>query len=185
MSRRSGRALNVVIVACAISAGVHAALVPDHLAEGTGAGLAFLGSAIVLAGLVAALTRRPGTAALIGTIALLAGLIGSYAAAITSGLPLLHPMPEPVEGLRRDRRTAVPDAQERPPVPAAGGDLDVASGPVVADRVVDQVAAQAFQQGRFTADRRGPQVGSHGETHPVEAVPGAYDHPIRRGSNEG
>ncbi len=99
MSRRSGGALNVVIVACAVSAGVHAALVPDHLAEGTGAGLAFLGSAIVLAGLVAALTRRPGTAALIGTIALLAGLIGSYAAAITSGLPLLHPMPEPVEGL--------------------------------------------------------------------------------------
>jgi hypothetical protein len=99
MSRRSGRALNVVIAACAVSAGVHAALVPDHLAEGTGAGLAFLGSAIVLAGLAAALTRRPSTAALIGTIALLAGLIGSYAAAITSGLPLLHPMPEPVEGL--------------------------------------------------------------------------------------
>ena len=98
MSRRSGGALNVVIVACAVSAGVHAALVPDHLAEGTGAGLGFLGSAIVLAGLAAALTRRPSTAALIGTIALLAGLIGSYAAAITSGLPLLHPMPEPVEG---------------------------------------------------------------------------------------
>jgi hypothetical protein len=53
----------------------------------------------VLAGLAAALTRRPSTAALVGAIALLAGLIGSYAAAITSGLPLLHPMPEPVEGL--------------------------------------------------------------------------------------
>src|SRR5262245_33026496 len=98
MSRRSGPVLNVVIVACAVSAGVHAALVPEHLAEGTGAGLAFLGSAIVLAGLAAALTRRPSAAALIGAIAVFTGLIGSYGAAITSGLPLLHPMPEPVEG---------------------------------------------------------------------------------------
>jgi len=99
MSRRSGWALNVVIVACAVSAGVHAALVPEHLTEGTAAGLAFLASAVVLAGLAAALTRRPGAALLISTSAVLAGLIGSYAAAITTGLPLLHPMPEPVEGL--------------------------------------------------------------------------------------
>jgi hypothetical protein len=99
MSRRSGWALNVVIVACAVSAGVHTALVPEHLAEGTAAGLAFLASAVVVGGLAAALTRRPSAAVLIGTSAVLAGLIGSYAAAITSGLPLLHPMPEAVEGL--------------------------------------------------------------------------------------
>jgi hypothetical protein len=90
---------DVVIVACAISAGVHAALAPDHFAEGTGAGLGFLGSAIVLAGLVAALTLRPSPVALAGAIMLLAGLIASYALAITSGLPLVHPEPEPAGGL--------------------------------------------------------------------------------------
>lgn len=90
---------DAVIVACAISAGIHAALVPDHFAEGTAAGLGFLAAAVLLAALVAALTRRPSAAALVGTVAVLAGLIGSYALAITSGLPLLHPAPEPVDGL--------------------------------------------------------------------------------------
>jgi hypothetical protein len=88
-----------VMVACAISAGIHAALTPDHLADGTGAALGFLGAAVLLAALVTALTRRPSTAALLGAAAVLAGLIGSYAVAVTSGLPLLHPGPEPVDGL--------------------------------------------------------------------------------------
>jgi hypothetical protein len=90
---------DAVIAACAISAGIHAALTPDHLAEGKGPGLGFLGATVLLAGLVVALTRRPSASALVGTVALLAGLIGSYAFAITSGLPLLHPEPEPVDGL--------------------------------------------------------------------------------------
>lgn len=90
---------DAVIVACAISAGIHAALTPDHLAEGTGSGLGFLGAAVLLAALAAELTRRPSAAVLVGTVAVLAGLIGSYALAITSGLPLLHPEPEPVDGL--------------------------------------------------------------------------------------
>jgi hypothetical protein len=91
---------DAVIVAAAISAGIHAALAPDHFAEGTGAGLGFLGSAVVLAGLAGALTLRPASpAALAGTAAVFAGLIGSYALAITSGVPLLHPDVEPVIGL--------------------------------------------------------------------------------------
>jgi hypothetical protein len=90
---------DLAIVACATSAGIHAALVPGHFAEATGAGLGFLGSAIVLAGLVVALTLRPSPPVLAGTIVVLAGLIGSYALAITSGLPLLHPEPEPAGGL--------------------------------------------------------------------------------------
>ena len=45
------------------------------------------------------LTRRPSTAALLGAVAVLAGLIGSYGLAIASGLPLIHPEPEPVDGL--------------------------------------------------------------------------------------
>jgi hypothetical protein len=32
---------DLVIVACAISAGIHAALVPDHLNESAGAGIGF------------------------------------------------------------------------------------------------------------------------------------------------
>jgi hypothetical protein len=89
---------DAIVVACAISAGIHAALTPAHFAEGTGAGLGFLGAAVLLAALIIALAR-PSAAALAATAAVLAGLLGSYALAITSGLPLLHRQPEPVDAL--------------------------------------------------------------------------------------
>ena len=89
---------DVVILACAVSAGIHGALVPRHFDEGTGAG--FVAAAVVLAGLVIWLSRRPDSRpALLGAAALFAGLLGSYALAVTTGLPLLHPDPEPVDGL--------------------------------------------------------------------------------------
>ena len=91
---------DVVILACAVSAGIHAALLPAHLAEGTGAGLGFAGAAAALAGLVLWLTRRPASLLPVATAAAtFAGLLVSYALAITTGLPLLHPDPEPVDGL--------------------------------------------------------------------------------------
>jgi hypothetical protein len=90
---------DAVIVACAISAGIHAALTPDHFVEGGGAGLGFLGATVLLALLVVALTLQVSAAALLGTVAVLAGLLGSYALAVSSGLPFLHPDPEPVDGL--------------------------------------------------------------------------------------
>jgi hypothetical protein len=90
---------DALIVACAISAGIHAALTPSHLAEGAGAGLGFLGAAVVLAALVTLLRRRATGAVLLATAAVLAGLVVSYALAVTSGLPILHPDPEPVTGL--------------------------------------------------------------------------------------
>jgi hypothetical protein len=90
---------DALIVACAISAGIHAALTPDHFAEGAGAGLGFLGAAVLLAALVVVLTRRATGAALLATAAVLATLLGSYLLAITSGVPVLHPEPEPVTGL--------------------------------------------------------------------------------------
>jgi hypothetical protein len=71
-------ARDVVALACAVSAGIHAALAPYHFAEGTAAGLGFAISAAAL---------------------VLAGLIGSYALAITVGVPVLHPAPERVDGL--------------------------------------------------------------------------------------
>jgi hypothetical protein len=55
---------------------------------------------VLLAALVVTLTVRPTTAlAPAGATAVFAGLLVSYALATTSGLPLLHPDPEPVEGL--------------------------------------------------------------------------------------
>jgi hypothetical protein len=91
---------DLVIVACAISAGIHAALAPEHFRESTAAGVGFLAAAVILAAVAAALTRRPGSALLLGVgAASFAGLLGSYALAATTGLPLLHPEPEPVTGL--------------------------------------------------------------------------------------
>lgn len=91
---------DVVILACAVSAGIHGALVPDHLREGTGAGLGFFTATVALTVIVAWLTRQPASApALAAAAAVLAGLLASYALATTTGLPLLHPDPEPVERL--------------------------------------------------------------------------------------
>jgi hypothetical protein len=91
---------DLVIVTCAIRAGIHAALAPEHFAEGTPAGIGFAVSAVVLAGLAVALTVRPGDPLVAaGAAATLAGLIVAYVFAVSTGLPVLHPDPEPLEGL--------------------------------------------------------------------------------------
>jgi CHASE2 domain-containing sensor protein len=90
---------DLVILTCAISAGIHGALVPDHFEEGMGAGLGFVVATVLLAVLAAVLTRKPTQLALLATAAVFAGLIASYALAITTGLPVLHPEPEAVDGL--------------------------------------------------------------------------------------
>ena len=91
---------DVVILACAVSAGIHGALTPAHFAEGAGAGLGFVASTILLATLVLFLTvRTESSLPLAGAVIVFAGLLGSYALATTTGLPLLHPQPEPVDGL--------------------------------------------------------------------------------------
>jgi hypothetical protein len=91
---------DLAIVACAISAGIHAALTPAHFDEGAASGAGFLGTAIVLAGIVVALSWRPGSTTALALAALiLMGLLASYALATTTGLPVLHPDREPVDGL--------------------------------------------------------------------------------------
>jgi drug/metabolite transporter (DMT)-like permease len=90
---------DVVITACAVSAGIHAALVPDHLAEGTAAGVGFAVAAGLLAAAAVSLTRRRSATLLAATAALLVGLLASYAFAVTTGVPVLHPDAEPVDGL--------------------------------------------------------------------------------------
>ena len=89
-----------VILACAISAGIHGALIPSHFDEGTGPGLGFAAATVALAGIVVWLSWRPASMlALAAAAATLAGLLASYALAITTGVPLLHPHPEPPDGL--------------------------------------------------------------------------------------
>jgi hypothetical protein len=91
---------DVVILACAISAGIHGALVPDHFVEGAGPGVGFVVATVALAGLAIAVTVGPASRlAPAGAAAVLAGLLCAYALATTTGLPLLHPDPEPLDGL--------------------------------------------------------------------------------------
>ena len=91
---------DVVILACAISAGIHGALAPSHFEEGTGAGVGFVASTVLLAGLAVVLTVRPaGRLPLAGAALAFAGLLAGYGLATTTGFPVLHPEPAPVGGL--------------------------------------------------------------------------------------
>jgi hypothetical protein len=90
---------DLVILTCAISAGIHGALAPDHFGEGTAAGLGFAVATVLLAVLAVALTRNPTQLALASTAAFFVGLIASYAIAVTTGFPVLHPDVEAVDGL--------------------------------------------------------------------------------------
>ena len=90
---------DALIVICAISAGIHAALAPDHFRETTGAGVGFVAATVLLAVLAVVLTRQPSQAAFAAAAALFAGLIGSYALAVTTGIPVIHPDVDPLEGL--------------------------------------------------------------------------------------
>jgi hypothetical protein len=90
---------DVVILSCAVSGGIHGALVPDHFTEGTGAGVGFVVATVLLAAPAFLLTYRASSAMVTGAVLVFAGLLASYALAVTTGLPLLHPDVEPVEGL--------------------------------------------------------------------------------------
>ena len=92
--------VDVVILACAVSAGIHGALVADHFQEeGVGAGVGFVVATVLLGVLAAALTRRPSQPVLLAAIAVLAGLIVSYALVLATGLPVIHPDRESPDGL--------------------------------------------------------------------------------------
>lgn len=91
--------INIVILTCAVSAGIHGALVEDHFREGIGAGVGFVVATVLLAAVVLALTRRPSQPAIFAAAAISLGLIASYVLAITTGVPVLHPEVEAVDGL--------------------------------------------------------------------------------------
>ena len=91
---------DLLVVACAISAGIHAALAPAHWAEGVVSGVGFVGAAVATATLAVALTARPtATAPLVGAVLVLCGLVASYVLAATTGVPILHPERETLDGL--------------------------------------------------------------------------------------
>jgi CHASE2 domain-containing sensor protein len=91
---------NLVMLACAVSAGIHAALTREHFAEGLGPGGGFLAATLLLGVLGLGLAHRPdGCALLVAAALVLIGLIGSYALATTTGIPILHAEVEPVESL--------------------------------------------------------------------------------------
>jgi hypothetical protein len=87
-----------LIVCCAISAGVHAALVPEHMRESVVTGAGFVVATAALVVVTVCLTARPDSRAVTSSAVLvLVGLIVSYAVASTTGLPFLHPDVDPVD----------------------------------------------------------------------------------------
>ena len=91
----SPTALDVVVVSCAVSAGVHVALVPEHMREAPQLGVAFGVSVVLLGGAVIALASGARAARM--TALLLAGLLVAYAASRTTGIPWIEPDAEPVD----------------------------------------------------------------------------------------
>lgn len=97
---RIGPEQRIVAVVSAVSAGVHGALVQEHFAETVAAGLGFLAATIVLGALAVGLSRSPaGPMTLTLAGATFAALIGTYAFAVTTGLPILHPGADPLTAL--------------------------------------------------------------------------------------
>jgi hypothetical protein len=96
----TGLRRDVVIITCAISAGIHGALTPAHFADGAGVGVGFLASTVALAGLAVGLTHwQASPVPLAGAAVTFVGLLAAYGLAITTGVPALHPEAEPVDGL--------------------------------------------------------------------------------------
>jgi hypothetical protein len=93
------RDVSLVLAACAISAGTHAALVPSHLEHDPHLGLAFVVAVGVLLTLGVAVVLSPTARAAQAAALVFAALIASYAAATTVGLPVLSVEPEPVDGV--------------------------------------------------------------------------------------
>lgn len=88
----------LLVLALASSAGVHAGLVPSHLAEAIPLGVLFALSALASLGVALLLERAPGRIAAIAAALLLGSLLTAYAATRVLALPpLTHA--EPLDAL--------------------------------------------------------------------------------------
>jgi hypothetical protein len=82
---------NLLLVAVAISAGVHAGLAPSHLREEPLLGIGFVAATLLLAVTAVGLARRSDSRRpTVAGAAVLAALIAGYAATRTVGLPGLE-----------------------------------------------------------------------------------------------
>ena len=89
---RTDRSLeqDVVVLACALSAGVHAGLVPEHMHESPLLGMSFAAAAVLAALLAFSLPRLGGTVLLpVAAVVLLSGLIVAYGLSRVSEIPVL------------------------------------------------------------------------------------------------
>jgi hypothetical protein len=91
--------VDLIVIACAVSAGIHGALVPDHFHEGAGPGIGFVIATVLPAALAVVLTRAPSQETLLAAVVVFAGLIAAYAVVVVHGLPVLHPEREELDGL--------------------------------------------------------------------------------------
>jgi hypothetical protein len=99
-TNRSTAARTALLAAGAVSVGVHAALVPEHLREWLPLGISFLAAATAGSLAVAALALRPASPWPPRLLALLlAGLIVSYALTRLTALPPLDPDRESLDGI--------------------------------------------------------------------------------------
>ena len=90
----------LVVLAAAVSAGIHAGLVPEHLGEMPLLGVSFIFAVLALLASAVAVTIRPEAQLPASLVAFLfAGLILAYVASRTTGLPVLEPEPEPVNAI--------------------------------------------------------------------------------------
>jgi hypothetical protein len=96
----SAVAARIVVAACAVSAGAHAGLVPEHVREAPQVGVAFvLAAALLLAAAITLAIRPDSLGAARGAALLLAGLVACYTASRTTGIPLLEPHAEPLDAV--------------------------------------------------------------------------------------
>ena len=91
--------IDIVILACAVSAGIHGALVEDHFREGTGAGIGFVVATVLLAAVALTLTRKPSQFAFVAAAAIFDRPDRQLWTRDQTGVPVLHPDVEAVDGL--------------------------------------------------------------------------------------
>jgi hypothetical protein len=94
-------ARNVIAACCAASAGVHAALVPEHLAEGAILGTGFVVAAVLLFATAVAFTGARPLGALVAPAAalLLVALICGYVASRRTGLTFIGAQVEDLDAV--------------------------------------------------------------------------------------
>jgi hypothetical protein len=92
--------VQLLIVICAASAGVHAVLAPAHSQESLSLGVGFAITAVALAAIAIGLDRRPQSRTAIHAAAFLLGaLLVAYVATRVTTVPLLGDHREPVDAI--------------------------------------------------------------------------------------